>query len=241
MKKIWFWGTFFFLVFFTGSIFSWALIFSPIHFEPKTIEKFETEFNGSIQKNQIWVNDGRLKNLLPVIARKWKEEGWISYANGLDFTSSLLGEVGDTGTIPENLRLNIFRKKGFFKTLGLWEPLNESKTYGWESEVPDSAFNPDRAKAHWTFPFIPPPNTSRLYCQKLKNFQIAFISFPPRENLVAFFQQLCASQGFSLRLWSQDDGQKVYVLFKNNRRLLAVLNSEEGRDSLSLVSLNKRL
>ncbi len=235
MKQKWFWGTFAFWVIFAGTVMAWALIYSPVHFAPKFLSQYETEINGLKQKNELWVNEGHLTALLPVITQNWLKDGWRPAGNNLDLTSAILGALDENTDLSDQVQVRVFQKKDFHKTLGLWEPTGENQTYGWVSEIPDKALNPSTAKSNWHFPFIPPENSNRLYCQKLKNLQIALITLPADTRFEDHFHESCINQGFTQNLWRNDPDKKSYILSKGKTRLLAVLTAEGNQDSISLA------
>jgi hypothetical protein len=239
MRQKWFWTAFGFWVFFTSAVITWPLIFCPIRFSPKTLSEFEIKVNGETEHNRVWVNEGRLHDLLPVIQKQWLAEGWSSAGQGIDLTPLLLGQLENSPSLEDQLQIKVFKRKGYYKSLGLLEPSGSGKTYGWEGELPDQAFNTKKSIGHWDFPFLPPPDAEETFCQKLQNFQLALIYLSKAENGEKLFAQLCANQGFSQKLWREDGWKKIYILTKNTKRLLAVLNQEPGEKVLSLVYWKK--
>jgi len=232
MKQNWFWLTLVFWMVFTVSVISWALIFSPTHYDPQTISKYRTEINGLNQDSEIWRNEGHLKDLLPIITRSWEKEGWKQTRQSSDLSLALLGLTDEPSELTSRVQISVFQKKGFYKTLGLWEPVGKDQTYGWVSEIPDAAFNSKVAREKWSLPLLPPSEAEDLYCQKIKNFKIGIFSMPARQN----FEKLCADQGFQQKLWRREQGQEIYFIAKGMSRLLAVLDSDGTRKTVSLSS-----
>ncbi len=239
MKRNWFWLTFLFWVLCTVSVVSWALIFSPARYAPQIIGRFQTRINGERQDTEIWRNEGRLKDLLPVITEAFQSQGWRPTRDGIDLAPALLGAAAEDSDLPSRLQVVVFQKKGSYKTLGLWEPRREGETYGWTSEIPDAAFNPQRARANWDFPLLPPADAQRFYCQSLRNFEVALVSRPGRKGVPGDFGRLCASQGFQARLWRKDDGRETYSLSKGKDRLLAVVARDGAQEWWTLVRFGR--
>jgi hypothetical protein len=240
MKQKWFWGTFLFLTIFTSTVIAWALIFSPVRFSPKTLQEFQTKINGTEEKNQIWVNEGHLKELLPVIVEKWDKEGWKIHGQKMDLTPAVLGLLDDSIDLEDNLQVRVFKKGDLYRTLGLWEPPGNDETYGWVGELPDRAFNPSLAVEKWDFPMAPPPNALRIYCQGLGNLKVALISLPPPRNFDDQFLAYCSSQGFTGKLWKKNEDESVYFLNQGGKKILAFLNMDEGEGHISLVSFDPK-
>jgi len=238
MIRKWFWFTLIFLFISTSSVISWAVIFAPIHFQPKIIEKFETQINGLKQKNEIWINQGSLEKLIPLIMEKWTNEGWVSEGSSLNLAPEFFGVLDESSSLDSKIQMKVFKKEKIYKTLGLLESADRNQTYGYVSEIPDAAFNPKQARARWKFPLLPPDTSDELFCQKLQNFQVAFISIPADKNPENTFNQLCLSQGFNQKIWRQEIDKKIYILTKGNKRIVAIISFEETRCHISMASLN---
>jgi len=238
MNRKWFWLTLVFLFIFTSSVISWAVIFSPIRFQPKIIEKFETQVNGLSQKNEVWVNQGSLEKLIPIITEKLAGDGWAVLGKSINLAPEFFGILDEESALDPKLQMKVFKKGKIYKTVGLWEASDENQTYGYVSEIPDASFSPIQARTQWKFPLKPPDDADELFCQKLENFQIALISLPMVKNPDNTLSQLCASQGFNRKLLRRESDKKTYLLSKSNTRIVAILSFEENQNYLSMVSLN---
>lgn len=238
-KNKWFWFTFTFLTVFTLSVVSRALIFSPLRFEPKILGHFETEMNGSKQDNQVWVNDGNLKDLEKTIVQDWTGLGWKTVAQGMDFAPSLLG-IGKTSEIlSPYIQMKVFQKNDTLRTLSLMQDPQGDRTYGWVSETPKDVLDLERARTHWDFPFSPPKYAQRLICQKNPKFELAFIFLPPNGDLPKAFHQICSAQGFQIKPFQDAQNHLGYLLSRGSVRLLAILDAVEKEDRISLVCFKK--
>src|SRR5581483_10900870 len=118
--------------------------------------------------------------------------GWKQTRKSTDLSPAFLGLTDKPSELTSRLQLLVFQKKGFYKTLGLWEPPTGDRTYGWVSEIPDAAFNPSIARKKWPLPFLPPSEAQDLYSQKIKNFKIGIFSMPIQQD----FTELCLKQGY---------------------------------------------
>jgi hypothetical protein len=238
-KNKWFWFTFTFLTVFTLSVVSWALIFSPLRFEPKILGHFETEMNGSKQNNQVWVNDGNLKNLEKTIVRDWTGSGWKPMAQGMDFAPSLLGIGKTSEVLSPYIQMRVFQKNDTLRTLSLMQDPLGDRTYGWVSETPKDILDLEKARAHWDFPFTPPKYAQLLICQKNPKFQLAFIFLPTNRDLSKAFNQICLAQGFQIKPFQDTPDHWGYLLSRGSVRLLAILDATEKEDRISLVRFSK--
>ncbi len=238
MKKTWFWATIVFWFILAGAFVGRALIFSPDRFSPKTICQYESTTNGVKETNRVWVNEGRLKSLLPIITNKFRSEGWTPEGRELDLTPLLLELSEENPSLEGRLEIHAFKKAGATKALGLLENPSSDTTYGWEGELPDSVFNPSQSRSSWNFPFTPPEDSRELFCQKLMNFRIGLIYLDHDNGLYQRFSSLCLRQGFRIRPWRGDPEREVFLLSKPSFKLLAVLNPQPLEDVIALVSLN---
>src|SRR5665213_44903 len=195
MKQKWFWTTLVFWTLLASSVVSWALISSPLRFQPQTISRYETKVNGQPQKTELWVNQGRLTDLMPIIVKEFTNNHWKPLGNDLDLTSSLLGSISDSFDLSDQIQIKLFEKNGFYKVLGLWQSKDADETYGMTSEVPNNAFNLSQSKSNWGFPFAPPPAATQLFYEKLETLKIGFIYLPPGDEPVQQFNQICSNQG----------------------------------------------
>ncbi len=238
MNKYWFWGTIVFWFILASAFLSRALIFSPVCFSPKTICQYESTTNGVKETNLVWVNQGKLINLLPIIMDKFHSEGWTPEGRELNLTPILLELSNKNPSLEGRLEIHAFKKAGVTKALGLLENPDSGMTYGWEGELPGGIFNLTQARSHWDFPFSPPEESREIFCQKLQNFKIGLIYMDPSNSLRQKFFALCLQQGFNFRPWKGDPGREAYLLSKTSVRLLAVLNPQSLEDVIALVSLN---
>ncbi len=239
MKRKWFWITLIFWASFTCTVITWPLIYAPVRFDPKIIGEFETKVNGFKQKNIMWINEGNLNDLLPIILEKLTKEGWISVGKNMDLTPVLLGIADESEQPSKHLLIKVFQRKDFYKTLGLWEPVGAGKTYGFVGEIPDSIFSLSQAKTHWDLPFTPPSDSNSLYCQKLNNIDIGLISLPYQDKFGDVFHQLCVTRGFSEKLLSSETDKKIFVLTKGRIKILAISEIENGQTSISMACLDR--
>ena len=237
MKQKWFWGTLIFLALFSGSIVCWALISSPLRFQPQTISQYTTQVNGQTQKTEFWINQGRLTELFPLIEKELKNDHWVPMMNGLDLTSVLLGPLGDSFDLSDQVQIKLFQKNGLYRAFGLWQSKSTEETYGMTTEVPSAVFNLSQAKTHWGFPFPPPPSTTQLFYEKLENLQIGFICLPVGEEPIEQFNQICASRGYSQTLWQKENAKKIYLLTDKKIKILAIFDFEDSRSVISLVEI----
>lgn len=237
MKQKWFWSTLVFWTLLASSVVSWALISSPLRFQPQTISRHETKVNGQPQKTELWVNQGRLTDLMPIIIKQFTNDHWKSLGDGLDLTSSLLGSISDSFDLSDQVQIKLFEKQGLYKALGLWQSKDTDMTYGMTSEIPNSIFNLSQAKSNWGFPFAPPPAATKLFYENFENLKIGFIYLPIGDEPVQQFDQICSSQGFSEILWQKESNKKIYILSDRKIKILAILNFEPHRNIISLVEI----
>jgi len=237
MKQKWFWATLVFWTLLTSTVVCWALISSPLRFQPQTISHYETKINGQTQKTELWVNQGRLTDLMPIIVKEFTTDHWESLGNGIDLTSSLLGSISDSFDLSDQVQIKLFEKNGLYKALGLWQSKDTDETYGMTSEVPKMMFNLSQAKSNWGFPFAPPPAAIQLFYEKLQTLKIGFIYLPPGDEPVQQFNQICFNQGFSQILCQKETNKKIYLLINKKIKILAIFNFETHRNVISLVEL----
>jgi len=237
MKQKWFWSTLVFWALLTSSVVSWALISSPLRFQPQTISRYETKVNGKSQKTELWINQGRLTDLMPIIVKEFTNDHWEPLGNGLDLTSTLLGSISDSFDLSDQVQVKLFEKNGLYKTLGLWQSKDTDETYGMTSEVPNTIFNLSQAKSNWGFPFPPPPSATQLFYEKLETLKIGFIYLPPGDVPVQQFNQICSRQGFSQTLWQNENNKKIYIISNKKIKVLAIFNFETHRNTISLVEI----
>jgi hypothetical protein len=237
MKQKWFWGTLVFWVLLSGSVVCWALISSPLRYQPQIINHYVTQVNGQTQKTEFWVNQGRLTELMPLIVKEFKNDHWEPLGSGLDLTPALLGSIGDSFDLSDQIQIKLFEKNGLYKALGLWQSKNTDETYGMTSEVPNAIFNLARAKSNWGFPFPPPSTATQLFYEKMENLEIGFICLPPGDEPIDQFNQISFSLGFSQTPWQKEKNKKIYLLSNKKTKILVILNSEDRRNVISLVEI----
>lgn len=225
---------------FTVVVFSRALIFSSFHFYPQPIGEFEAELNGSKQKNEVWVNAGNMKELQAELTKEWMKEGWTPVSQGMDFAPTLLGLRAAPDVLSPYLQMKMFEKSNAYRTFSLLEDSERGQTYGWVSETPKNILDLSQARAHWDFPFFPPSQAVRLYCQKSQNFQMAFIFIPANQDLTSLFLKLCVSQNFDLHPLGRSNDRPSYMLGKGKLRLLALLDYGQKENVISLVYFSKK-
>jgi hypothetical protein len=237
MKQKWFWTTLVFWILLASSVVCWALISSPLRFQPQTISRYETKVNGQYQKTELWVNQGRLTDLMPIIVKEFKNDHWKPLINGLDLTSALLGSISDSFDLSDQVQIKLFEKHGLYKALGLWQSKNSDETYGMTSEVPNATFCLSEAKSNWGFPFPPPLDVTQLYYEKFEGLQIGFIFLPLNDEPINRFEQTCIALGYTQTLWRKENNKKVYILSNKKTKILAIFNVENNQNIISLVEI----
>jgi hypothetical protein len=237
MKQKWFWVTLVFWTLLASSVVSWALISSPLRFQPQTISQYETKVNGQPQKTELWVNQGRLTDLMPIIVKEFTNDHWEPLDNGLDLTSALLGSISDSFDLSDQVQIKLFEKHGLYKAFGLWQSKDTDETYGMTSDVPNAIFNLSQAKSSWGFPIAPPPAATQLFYETLETLKIGFIYLPLGDEPVQQFNQICSNQGFSQILWQKKTDKKIYILTNKKIKILAIINFEARRNVISLVEI----
>jgi len=76
MKNKWFWGTLAFWMIFAIALTGRALIYSSLRFDPQIISRYEIKTNGLVQSHKIWVNEGSLTALVPLVDDHLRQDGW---------------------------------------------------------------------------------------------------------------------------------------------------------------------
>ncbi len=240
MKNKWFWGTLSFWFIFAIAFTSRALIFSDVKFDPQIISHYEIKTNGLIQSHKLWINEGSLNNLLPLLSDRLRQEGWISCAGGRDIIPDLLQLDSSVPDISDKLQIKIYRKPGFHLSIGLLQREGETKTYGWESILPDMVFNQEQARKSWDLSFPTPSDAKQLVNEKLENLQIAMVILPLQKNLTGRFQELCQQGNWEAALWKKGETDPVFILTKGENKLLALLSHQDSEDVITLLRLDKR-
>jgi hypothetical protein len=239
MKKTWFWATIAFWGIFSSAVISWALIFTPIQFDPQTIHRFSTQINGLPQEHTLWVNSGPLNRLIPLIEAQYQKQGWQPVGSGFDFAPAALGTQDPSFAFPDSFQIKLFEKDGEARTLGLWQSPQADQTYGWACDTPQAIQDFGQARKNWDFPFLPPSTAVSFYVEKLKNFQVAIIILPVSPHPGEQFDEICRSQSFSKSPYAKGAQGASFILRKNNCRLLAQVISGRAQTSLSFVNLNQ--
>ncbi|HTA76427.1 MAG TPA: hypothetical protein VK791_04655 [bacterium] len=237
MKQKWFWGTLFFWILLATSVVSWALISTPLRFQPQTISRYETKVNGSIEKTQFWVNAGRLTELEPIIAKELENDHWVPAANGLDLTSVLLNGLGENLDLSDQIQIKMFKKDGIYKSLGLWQAKETDQTYGMTTDIPGDILDLTQAKANWDFPFPPPAAAIQIVCEKLANLKIGFISTPLNVKPDLVINQFCLIGNLSQTLWQKEKDKISYILSGKKIKILAITSIEKDQNVISLVQI----
>lgn len=237
MKQKWFWITLFTWILFASSVVSWALISSPLRFQPQTISRYETKVNGQPQKTELWVNQGRLIDLMPIIIKELTNDHWAPLGNGLNLTSALLGSISNSFDLSDQIQIKLFEKQGLYKAVGLWQSKDMDVTYGMISEMPNTVFNLSQAKSHWGFPFPPPSAATRLFYENIEILKIGFIYLPIGDEPVQQFEKTCSNQGFSQTFWQKENNKKIYILSNKKVKILAIYNFESYYDVISLIEI----
>ncbi len=239
MKKTWFWATLVFWGILSSAVISRALIFSPLQFDPQTIQHFETQVNGLPQDHRVWVNSGTLNRLIPLIETQYKNQGWNLVGSGMDFAPTALGIQDPSIAFPDTFQIKIFEKNAVTRTLGLWQSPGTDQTYGWTCDTSQAIQDFVQARKNWNFPFAPPPNATSFFVEKIRNCQIAIILVPATPHPLEEFDEICRAQSFEKNPYTGDTSNPTFILKKNRLRLLAQLIAGKTQTSLSFVDLNK--
>lgn len=240
MRNKWFWGTLAFWVIFAIALTGRALIYSNLRFEPKVISRYDIQTNGLTQSHKLWVNEGSLGDLVPLVDDRLRQEGWVSCAGGRDLIPDLLQLEGLVPDISGLVQIKMFQKPGFHLALGLLQASGESRTYGWEGVFPDAVFDPTQARKGWDIPFPVPPDAKQLMNEKLENLQIALVILPPQKNLVSRFQDLCRKGNWEAVEWKSGGEEPAFLLTQGRNKLLAVLSRQSSEDVITLLKFKKR-
>jgi hypothetical protein len=237
VNQKWFWGAFLFLLTMSGAVISWALISSSLHFSPQVISHFENDLNGQKQKTDIWVNQGRLTDLTPLVLKTMDEQKWRPLSQGANFTNALLGIPDQNFDFSDQLQIKVFEKDGIYRTLSMLQSKDTDVTYGATSDIPKIAFNAGNAKNNWNFS-IPVPNGAQLiYGVKLQNMKLGLILYPHVRVPFNEFIQTCATAGYSVNLEQEEKNKKVFLIANKKNRILAIFNQEDSHNCISLVQL----
>lgn len=238
MNQKWFWGTLLFLTLFSGSIVSWALISSPLRFEPQVINHFENDFNGQKQRTDIWVNQGRLTELLPLVTQEMEKNNWKSLGRGIDLGSAILGLNAKGLDFSDQFDVKVWEKDGVYRTIGLLQSKDTDTTYGATSDFPKTAFDMDKTLKNWNFPIPPPRGDDLLFNVQLKNVKLGIVLFSHSEEPFKNFKQLCSEKGFSQNLEEEEKNKKVFLLTDKKNKILAIFDQEGPTDSIALFQID---
>ncbi len=240
MKNKWFWGTLLFWAIFSIAIMGRALIFSTLRFDPKIISQYEIKTNGLTQSHRLWMNEGDLVDLLPLINDRLRREGWNSCAGGIDMVPDFLQLDGLVPDISEKLQIKMFQKPGFHLAMGLLQPSGESLTYGWEGILPDRILSLDQELKAWNFHFPVPPDASHLINEKLANLQIGMVILPHQQGLTRRFLNLCQQGNWEASEWNSGTEYPTFFLTRKGEKLMAVLNQQTSQDVITLLNFINR-
>ena len=240
MKYKWFWITLTTWVI-LGTIFScWAFIYSPLKLDWREKVQFNGSLNGFKESNTVDIVSGALADCLEQTKKQWEIEGWKPMTGGLNLAPLLLGLSSDHNLLSPYLYVGIFQKKDYYRVLSFYNDYRLNQTYRLVSEIPQKAFNPKEILNHWNFPLKPPVEAFSPYCGEFKKFGIALWFLPFDKNSQDHFQAFCSDQGFDYRLWKTEDKEKIFTLRKGNIRLIAVLNTEDKKNVISMVRLDSK-
>ena len=240
MKNKWFWGTLAFWMIFAIALTGRALIYSSLRFDPQIISRYEIKTNGLVQSHKIWVNEGSLTALVPLVDDHLRQDGWSSCANSQDLVPDLLQLDGLVPDISDRVQIKMFQKPGLHLALGLLQDTSESKTYGWEGQFPDSVFDLTQAKKAWDLPFPVPSDAKQLLNEKLENLQIGMVVFSPQKSLVDRFQEICRQGNWQVSEWKGSGEKTAYLLTRGRDKIFAILNHQTSEDIITLLKLDKR-
>jgi hypothetical protein len=240
MRNKWFWGTLAFWVVFAAALTGRALIYSDLRFDPKVIGRYDIRTNGLAQSRKLWVNEGSLGDLVPLVDDRLRREGWASCAGGRDLIPDLLQLEGLVPDISDRVQLKMFQKPGFHLALGLLQATGEPKTYGWEGVFPDAVFDLNQARKGWDLPFPVPPDAKQLVNEKLENLQIALVILAPQKDLIGRFQDLCRKGNWETAEWKSGGEGTAFLLTQGSNKLLAVLSRQSSEDVITLLKFEKR-
>ncbi|HVM32207.1 MAG TPA: hypothetical protein VMU88_03670 [bacterium] len=238
MKKTWFWATLVFWCVFSSAVISRALIFAPLSFQPQMLRHFETRINGRAQRHDLWVNDGALNRLIPLIEAQYGKQGWKPVASGMDLAPEALGFKNPSVAFPDSFQLKLFQREGLFRVLGLWQSPREDKTYGWACDTPPIPPSPEQARPQWGFPLRPPAGAVSIYQSRIDGLAMAFFILPGTRPFQETIDSVVQSQGFQATPYYQDSSQTAFLLQKNKTRLLAQAAFQSGQTSIAVIDLS---
>ncbi len=239
-KNRWFWGTLLFWVLFSLAVTSRALIYSQLSFDPKIISRYEIHANGLTQSNQFWVNDGCLTDLLPLLERHYKQEGWTPCLSGKDLVPDLLQLEGLAPDISDQFQIKMFQKPGCRLALGLLQSADSPQTYGWEGVLPDACLNLKQERKAWGLPFPAPLEATQLISEKLENLEFGVALFNREKDLTDLFKSLCIRDQWKAIPLKPDAESLSFLISKGNEMLLAVLSHPDNGDSITFVKFKSR-
>lgn len=233
----WFWmtlGTWCFIA--AGA---WALIFSPFHLRSREISEFSVKVNGADEKNQIWACEVSVPKSLESLSHEWESEGWKCSTGKFNLASALLLlPPEDQEILAQVIQLRVFEKKHFYRLLGAINNPEENQTYGWTAEFPQAALqsqNPSKID----FPLKPPAGAFEILDLEFQKMAACSWSLPAVKNPRIQLQRIYTAQGFSGRLFAQQDGESVYILQRGPIKLMAVLEVADKKSTISVVKLDK--
>jgi hypothetical protein len=239
-KFKWFWGTLIFLFLFSIAVTGRALIYSQLTFHPRVISHYEIRANGLTQSNQFWVNDGYLTDLLPVLDRHYRIEGWTPCLSGRDLVPDLLPLEGLIPDISDQFQIRMFQKPGCRLALGLLQSPDTAQTYGWEGILPDSCLSLQQERKAWRLPFPAPLEASQLISEKLEGLEIGIALFTGGKNLTSQFMTLCQRDQWMPSPLKNDSEASAFLITKGNKKLLALLSHQETGNYITFLKFGKR-
>lgn len=238
VKFKWFWMTFVCWCL-LGVVGAWALIYSPFSFSSKKVAEFKAEINGETAESQILVSSASLGSSLDALNEKWRNEGWNRVSENLNLASVLLDMPKKyTGVLDSIVQVQMFQNKDSCRLLGLWNDFNDNQTYEWVTDVPQKAIKSPKP-SEVDFPLKPPAGAINVLTVKSRKTEICSWSLASPKESPTQFTNIFALEGFSSRLWSTQPGEWVYILQRSSTKLLAVVQMEGEKKSISLVKLDK--
>jgi hypothetical protein len=238
MRYKWFWLTLM-MWFALSGLSTWALIYSPLQFFPKKINQIDVEVNGLMQKYELYEITNSLEDCLAKTISLWEKEGWTCRTGNINFANMLLGSKTDYSLTSAYLHISLFQKNDLFRILGLCRDQNKARTYQCTAEIPKKCFEAKPNEAHWHFPLKPPSDAFQPCFACFSGFQVAIWFQPASRNLENRFIELFSSQGYVGKPWAKNGDETVYLIRRENIRLLAMFKSGREKDMVSLLSLNK--
>jgi hypothetical protein len=241
MKKTrWFWGTLLFWALFSLAVTGRALIYSQLNFDPKVISRYEIHVNGLSQSNQFWVNEGNLTDLLPLLERHYKQEGWIPCLSGKDLLPDLFQLEGLVPDISDQFQIKMFQKPGCRLALGLLQSSDSPNTYGWEGVLPDACLSLEQERKAWNLPFPAPLEATQLISERLENLEFGIALLNREKDLTELFKSLCLKEQWKAISLKTDPESTSFLITKGNEKLLAVLSHPGRGDAITFVKLKIR-